>query len=117
MLPGPHVTVNGKPSCNVRMPPSCQPPSTKSATPPRFISARFLPNGRSHSQEVVQRRRKSKAESPVSRPRAEFFDGVSESPSVVRAPLPVSLDFPYENELRKLTPCENRFCSLRYSAL
>src|SRR6266498_1396199 len=64
MLPGPQVTVNGKPSCNVRMPPSCQPPSTKSATPPRFISARFLPNGRSHSQEVVQRRRKSKAESP-----------------------------------------------------
>ena len=31
----------------------------------------------------------------------------------VRTPLPLSTDFPYENELRKLMPCENRFCALR----
>ena len=29
-----NATVNGQPSCNVRMPPSCQPPSTKSTGPP-----------------------------------------------------------------------------------
>jgi hypothetical protein len=37
-----------------------------------------------------------------------LFEGVSESPSLVRMPLPLSIDLPHENELRKLSPRENR---------
>ena len=64
IVPPPHCTVNGKPSCSVTMPPICQPPSTQSSTPPRFSHRLSRPTGRSHSHDVVQRRRKSNAESP-----------------------------------------------------
>jgi len=42
-----------------------------------------------------------------------LFDGVSESPSEVRMPLPLSIDLPHAKELRKLRPPENRRRSFR----
>ena len=92
MFPGPHCTVNGKPSCIVKMPLTCQPPNTRSETPPPFSQRPSLPNGSSHIHDVVQRLRKSKADRPRSSRRSYWLDGVSESPSVVRTPLPSSID-------------------------
>src|SRR4051794_18879683 len=96
MLPGPHIGLNGNPLWKVTIPPNCQPP--RMALTAEFVmsNCRPRPKGSSYRKDVVSRCRKSKADSPRSRHNARSGSiGVSGSPSVVRTPDPLSIDFEY----------------------
>src|SRR5712691_11505501 len=105
MLPGPQKAVNGKPSCKVKMPPSCHPPTIASAARPFEPSHIFpFPKGSSYNQEFVHRLLKWKLDSPRSRLRSYSSGGDSDSPFALRIELPLSIDLPQVKELSSVKP-------------